>query len=75
MVCEPQAIFCVCQFHNDTFCTSSFMHERSFLFVILQFLGMVFSGSLPRLLGAKAQQSLSVDMLLWSIHLLLCYED
>ena len=45
-------MLCDAGLHEDTFCSSSFMHERSLLFVILLFVEMVFLGSLPKLLGA-----------------------
>ena len=49
--------------HNDTFRMSSFANEKSPFFIILYFLEMAFLGSLPKMLGAKAQQSPSVDIL------------
>ena len=62
-VCMP----CDTWLYRDTFYTSSFAHESSLFFVILDFLEMVFLGSLPTILGAEAQQSLSVDKLVWNI--------
>ena len=51
-------VVCFATFHNDTFCTGSFAHERSLLFSILWFRAMVFLGSLPKTLAAIAQESL-----------------
>ena len=51
------------------FCTRSFVHKGSLLFVMLEFLEMVILGSSPKMLVAKTQQSLSVDILvLCSVH-------
>ena len=57
-------MLCDTRLYNDTFCTSSFAHKRILLFVTYSFWKWYScTGNFPNILGAKAQQSLFVDIL------------